>query len=141
MFDIEPSPDAFREALKETPVPEPTATEVAPPSGAPSQPPSPPVVETPQPSEPPPAPPDPNAARKYLKQGFGLMVGAPEVYVRGTYYHADGGNVDIEGLYGDKTFDSTTDLIRLAGFTNDQRDQFVSKMKHYLTLGQTTRLR
>ena len=116
---ITPSPEEFREALKEdapiAPIEQKTETPVA------EVPPQTPV----EPAKP---------VRKFIPKAFGIKVGLleAEVFVQGTFYHTGNNNVDIEGEYGNIPYGSIEELIKIAGFTNEQRDKFLERTREFL---------
>lgn len=126
---ISPSPEEFREALKENaPIPAPVET-------VPEQ-----KTETPAPEKPiveaiPEPPVEPaKPVRKYLPKAFGIKFGPleAEVFIQGTFYHTGNNNVDIEGNYGNTPYSSIEELIKIAMFTNEQRDKFLERTRDIL---------
>lgn len=118
----------------ETPVPEvpaPTAPEAAavPESGAESiAHESPPTQSTPPPES---SIPEPFwASRRYLKRSFGFTFN--NVFIQGTYRQLPDGQIDIDGLYGERDYQSTDELIRLAAPTHEQAQALVTKVREVL---------
>lgn len=111
--NVQGSPDAFREALKEDVVAEPK-------------------IEQKQEAAPPEPP--PQKPKKYIKRAFSILFGPNDNYVQieGNFFQLENGMIDVEGKYIDKPFDSTNELLQIANFSETQKNQFVERMQKLL---------
>jgi len=68
--------------------------------------------------------------RQYLKRAAGILVG--DVLIQVSPYLVRDGVVDGEGLLGDKPFDSIEALVKLAGWSADEAQAFLTRLNELI---------
>lgn len=82
---------------------------------------------------PPESTPEPNP-RHYINHSFGFdfVRENDKTFIQGSYYKVPNG-LDIDGLFGNKIYNSTDDLIKVAGFTQEEAQLVVSRISQFRT--------
>ena len=69
--------------------------------------------------------------RHYLPRAFGLLESG--VFVQGTAYQAGQGQLNAEGTFGDRAYDSLSELVTIAGWDQSVAQAFVARLQAILT--------
>lgn len=69
-------------------------------------------------------------SRQYIRRSAGLT--HEDIFVQINPYVVGNGSLDGDGLWGDKPFDSLDELARIAGWSGEQMDAFVGRLKGLL---------